>query len=265
MVMLSQTYKAACCVLSLALAAGAQAQETIQPLVLNAKYTIAWSGIPLGRILIEAHEDGASYRMSIDTKTKGIGALVSDEARVVSAQGTKASDGSYIPSRYHSRPHRKGGDDLTTLTYDAKGDIVKRERVPEDDPAWRPPVPFAEVNTARDPITAAFILRRKLYEAMADKKAEIGMRTYDGRRLAEMKLIRTSDARVAVMDKYYESVNVGITRTPINGYTPKELKKFKKGDPAIHLFFTKDSAFLPIRATAKTPVGELSMTLSEKY
>jgi hypothetical protein len=265
MVMLSRTYKVAYCLLSLMAAAAAQADEPIQPLVIKGKYSIAWSGIPLGRILIEAHEDGASYRMSIDTKTKGIGALVSDEARVVSAQGSKSADGTYIPITYNSRPHRKGENERTTLTYDTKGDITKRERVPEDDPAWRPPVPFAEVNTARDPITAAFILRRKLYAALADNKAEVGMHIYDGVRLADMKLIRSSDARVAIMDKYFESVNVGITRTPINGYTPKELKKFKKGDPAIHLYFTKDAAFLPIRATAKTPVGELSMTLSEKY
>lgn len=263
--MLLRTYKAACCLLSLMFAAAAQAEEPINPLVIKGKYTIAWSGIPLGRILIEAYEDDAGYRMSIDTKTKGIGALVSDEARVVSASGSKTADGTYLPITYHSRPHRKGEEDRTTLTYNAAGDIIKRERVPEDDPAWRPPVPFAEVNTGRDPITAAFILRRQLYAAMADNKAEVRMRTYDGRRLAEMKLIRSSDARVAIMDKYYESVNVGITRTPINGYTPKELKKFKKGDPAIHLYFTKDAEFLPIRATAKTAVGELSMTLSEKY
>jgi hypothetical protein len=59
-------------------------------------------------------------------------------------------------------------------------------------------------------------------------------------------------------------VNVAIARIPINGYTPKELKKFKKGDPEIRLYFSNDAAFLPIRATAKVTLGELSLTMVEK-
>jgi Protein of unknown function (DUF3108) len=122
-------------------------------------------------------------------------------------------------------------------------------------------VPFASVNTARDPVTGSYMLRRALYAALPTSQNEVATKTYDGLRLATMKMVRDTNAKVAVMGEYKDTINVAITRTPINGYTPKELKKFKKGDPEIRIYFTNDAAFLPVRATAKTLVGELSMTL----
>lgn len=255
-------YKSLLCVLCLACATGAAAAEPIKDLNFNGKYEIAWSGIPLGRIVLRISEDATHYQMSVDTKTRGIGAIISDTKQWAEAHGS-VKDGVYIPAFYESRPQKDPHGDIVTLTYDEKGDIAKRVRTQDDDPTWRPPVPFAEVNTARDPITAAFMLRRALYQAVAENKREVSTRTYDGLKLATMKLMRDNDAKVAVMDNYRDTVNVQITRTPINGYTPKEIKKFNKGDPEIHLYFSKDAAFMPLRATAKIPVGELSMTLEE--
>ncbi len=239
----------------------ALAAEPPSPLVLNGRYIIAWSGITIGRVNITAREDASSYSKQIDTKTKGIGSIISDEASVVVVNGDKTASGDYVPRHYKARPHREGTRNTTELTYDTSGNISNRLRNPDDDPAWRPPVSFKEINTARDPITASFILRRKLYDALAKQDTTAANRTYDGARLAEMKMIRAANAKVAVMDKYTDAVNVAITRTPINGYTPKELKKFKNGDPEIHLYFSNDPAFLPIRATAKVLLGELSLTL----
>lgn len=238
-----------------------KASEPLSPLILNARYIIAWSGITIGRVNITAREDATSYFMQIDTKTKGIGSLVSDEASVVFVKGEKTAEGTYVPRQYKARPHREGDRNITELTYDAKGNITNRLRNPDDDPAWRPPVSFKEINTARDPITASFMLREKLYAALAKQDAQVATRTYDGARLAEMKMIRAANAKVAVMDSYKDAVNVAIKRTPINGYTPKELKKFKTGDPEIRLYFSNDAAFLPIRASAKVLVGELSLTM----
>jgi hypothetical protein len=236
--------------------------SALSPLILNGRYQVAWSGITIGRINLIAYEDAASYRMSIDTKTRGIGAIVSDEAQLVTAKGSKTSEATYIPASYDSRPQRNiDEEDTITLTYDAKGDISNRLRTRDDDPAWRAPVAFATINTARDPITATFMLRRMLYASLANGPNEVATKTYDGKRLAEMRLIRAANVKVEVMGSYKDSINVAVTRTPIEGYTPKELKKFKKGDPEIRVFFTNDSSFLPVRATAKTPLGELSMTL----
>jgi len=249
------------CASLIAPAAWAQ-QAPLSPFNLNGRYKVAWSGITLGRINLIATEDATSYSMSIDTKTRGVGAIAGDEARLNIAHGSKTADGTYIPTTYESKPQKnKETENVIKLTYDAKGDIVNRLRTKDDDPAWRPPVPFASVNTARDPITASFMQRRALFTMLPSAQNEVATKTYDGLRLATLKMTRSANAKVEVMGEYKDTVNVAITRTPIDGYTPKELKKFKKGDPEIRIYFTNDAAFLPVRATAKTLVGELSMTL----
>ncbi len=255
-------YKAFTAVFLLAAsAAPALAVEPLSPLILNARYIISWSGITLGRINVTAREDAGSYSLIVDTKTHGVGAIVSDEASIVRAEGTKNAAGDYVPVSYHAGPQGKKSGTNTTLNYDAKGLIATRTRDPEDDPAWRPPVTFEQIDTAHDPITASFMLRRMLYAAQQKSDASVATRTYDGARLAEMRMTRTINARVPVMDGYKDAVNVVVTRTPIEGYTPKELKKFKKGDPEIHLYFTNDAAFLPIRASARIEFGELALTM----
>lgn len=245
-------------------AAEATPQAPLQPFTLNGRYTIAWSGIPLGRIILSANETDTTYSMVIDTKTKGIGALISDDKREIAANGTKSADGNYIPARYESKPQKGDGDNnVTTLTYDALGNIASRFRTKDDDPAWRPAVPNAEINSARDPVTAAFILRNQLHAALSEPKAKVSTRTYDGMRLAEMSLERSENSKLTIINKETEIVNVVVKRAPINGYTPKELKKYEKGDPEIRIYFSNDAAFIPVRASAKTMLGELSMTLSE--
>jgi hypothetical protein len=264
--MIRSIYKPVLLLVALTCASAAQAREPLKPLNLKARYLIAWSGITLGRIYLTAEETPTHYRMVIDTKTRGIGALISDEKRIVEAEGIKNAEGQYLPARYNARPQKDPEEDVVTITYDVQGQLVERTRRFPDDPSWRPVVPEAEVNTATDPVTAAFILRRGLYDALENggKRAEASQRTYDGLRLATMRLTRSGQARVAILERYRTTIRAHVTRTPISGYTPKEIKKFNKGDPQMHIFFTDDAAFLPVRASAKTPIGELSMTLVER-
>lgn len=255
-------YKVVILFLSLVLAAPAAraADGALEPLTYKGRYRISWSGITLGRIIIEAKEDTASYRMRIDTKTSGIGAIISGDKSATEANGTK-SNGTYIPTSYSSKPNGKENRTVTILSFDEEGHITKRERTPDDDPAWRPPVPNEMINTGTDPVTAAFILRRKLYAAIANGQTEVSTRTYDGARLATMQLTRQPTVSIEVMGKEQLVHDVTIVRVPVTGYTPKELKKYAKGDPAIHLYFSDDSAFLPVRASTGSGMGELSMTL----
>jgi hypothetical protein len=264
MVLKNTAYKVGIAVFCLSLLAPqARAEGTLAPLNINARYNVAWSGIVIGRIILHGNEDAGSYSLSVDTKTHGLGSLITDESSMVTAHGAKKPDGTYVPAAYDSGPQKAGDTrrDITHLVYNAEGNIEKRTREPEDDPAWRPPVKFADIDTARDPITAGFILRKALHDAIDTKTMEVSNRTYDGARLATMKFTRTANAKVEVMDTYRDTIDVQVTRTPITGYTPKELKKFNKGDPEIHLYFSNDDAFLPVRASAKVLLGELSLTM----
>lgn len=258
-------YKVVILFLSLVLAtpAARAADGLLEPLSFMGRYRVSWSGITVGSIVIYAHEDDTSYRMRIDTKTSGIGALVSGDRSTNEASGIKTKY-QYIPASYSSKPIGKSDRTVTVLAFDGEGHITKRERIPDDDPAWRPVVANEQINTSTDPVTAAFILRRKLYDAIANGQSEVSTRTYDGARLANMQITRQPTSSLEVLGHKQVVHDVTIARIPITGYTPKELKKYAKGDPAIHLYFSDDAAFLPVRASAHSGFGELSMTLVEK-
>lgn len=259
-------YKIGIAVLWLALAtptAHAEAQP-LSPLRLSGRYDLAWSGITLGRVRVQVMEDDTSYRFQIDTKTKGIGAIMSDEKSLITTEGRKNAAGDYLPSRYEFRPQKKGDDDLITLTYDDDGKLIQRVRVKDDDPRWRPPVPLDEASTAHDPLTVVFILRHLLHGAVAANQHEVSTRAYDGMRLFTMRVIRDGSGSIKIMDQKREVMLVDVKREPINGYTPKELKKYEKGDPAIRFYFTDDAELLPIAATAAIGFGTLSLTLVER-
>lgn len=261
----STRYKICICILLAQPLNSAHALDNkpIAPLDVHAKYAVAWNGITIGRILFTGKEEPTRYHLTVDTKTHGIGSMFSKEKRVSTAEGTRAGD-RFTPIRYDSRPQKDEEGRRTTLLYDASGNITSRERVPDDNPAWRPVVPDKDINNAHDTTTAGFALRRQLYNAIQKGGTQSSVRAYDGARLAEISVhALKAETRVEVMGNYVPVINTIVTRTPINGYTPKELKKFKAGDPEIHLYFTADEQFLPVRATVDTVVGQLSATLVE--
>lgn len=245
-------------------ASAVAAPQPLAPLNLQGRYTVAWNGISIGRIILTSNEDGKTYSMSVDTKTSGIGSLFSKEKRVATATG-RVTGGSYIPEKYDSRPQKDGekGARHTTLIYDAAGNVKSRDQVPTDDPSYRPLVPPQELVGTVDTVTGGLALRKALYEAAEKKLSSVTVKTYDGSRLAEMTLTPLkTDTKVQIMDSYIPVVNTLVTRKPISGYTAKELKKFKAGDPEIHLYFSNDEKFWPVRATIDASFGQLSATLT---
>jgi hypothetical protein len=235
------------------------------PLIMNAHYEVDWSGIPIGRVNITSSEDASGYHMRVDTKTSGIAQLFSDERRVAEVTGHGGLGEPYLATRYESKPQKDTKGQSTLITYDAQGHIAAQQRIPGDDPAWRPPVPVEQADNAADSITAGFILRRMLYGALITHAPMVSTKTYDGARLAEMKLtVAHEHVNMPLMGKPADVVDVIVTRIPITGYTPKELKKFAKGDPEIHLYFTQDSAFLPVKVTVDSAFGEITGTMEQK-
>ena len=243
-------------------AAFAQSRPPLEPLMLHAKYTVAWNGITIGRINMDAKEDAAHYELTVDTKTHGIATIFTNERRIAQADGL-VQNNRYVPQHYASLPQGKDEGRRTNLAYDGSGHISHRERVPDDDVDWRAPVPRAQLHGVADPVSAGLILRRTLYDALAQDKNEVRVKTYDGARLAEMHFTALKEeARVEVAGSYRNAITTVVSRQPIAGYTSKELKAFTKGDPAIHLYFSDDAKFIPLRATVSALFGELSATLT---
>lgn len=246
------------------LCSAAHAQvPTLEPLNFKAKYDVALSGIGIGRIRVEVQEDAFSYRMVVDTKTSGIAKLFSREKSLAKIEGKKRN-GAYFPLSYSSTNIRS--DDKITRTiiaYDENADIKTYERTPLDDPKWRPVVPREQANSAYDPMTGFLVARSKLRDAMVKNERNATVRTYDGARLAKLSIDVIDSTRIQKMDEFVKVINTSVMREPITGYTPKEWKKFKEGDPSIHLYLSADGQLFPVQISVALPFGTLTAKLAE--
>ncbi len=260
-------YKILLAVFCIFTTASAHAQvPELAPLVLKTRYDVTLGGINVGRIRITVREDDFRYHMLIDTKSRGLVDMFSPLQSIATVEGHRTPEGEYQANLYKSKADKDGdeNDRRVLIQYDADGTIVKRERVPGDDPAWRPVVPLDQASFADDPMTGFFVHRAALRNAMARNQREAVARTYDGARLADLTLKVVSRARIEIMGNFTDAINTVLTRQPINGYTPKELKKFGDGDPIVHIYFSADARMIPLMATVRVPyLGELKAVMVE--
>lgn len=253
----------ALCISILALACPAPAQA-VSPLPEKLYYRISWSGLPLGRIRVDTTETDSRYHMVIDTKSKGVASVFSPFETIAQASGM-ISDGHYIPERYESRAIKsdEGKNRSTTLTYDATGRITSRSYAPKaDDPAWRPVVAIDKASAATDPITGFLAIRHKLRKHLAQGLNEASIQSYDGKRLATLTATRIKDEAAA--DRSTPVIVTRITRTPIDGYTPKEWKKYKAGDPPLTVWFADNDSLTPLQLELELMLGSVIVELSEE-
>lgn len=232
----------------------------LTPLNYEMRYNVAWNGLPIGRVRITAKQDGFGYSMVVDTKTRGMVDMFSGEHALAQVKGRVDESLGFIPQLYDSRSLSKKDGRTTTITYDGEGKIKERKRTPPDGDS-RPVVALDEANTATDPITAFFVLREKMHGNIARNQRETVIRTYEGARLAEFTFKVISRARVEVGGEYVNAINVVPKRLPLNGYKEKELKKYRAGDPTVHLYMSADERFVPLQASVDLSFGEITAEL----
>lgn len=216
-------------------------------------YRISWGGLPLGRIRVSANEDEGRYRMVVDTKSKGMVSMFSPFQTIAQVEGIKR-DGRYVPQEYRTNAKKsdEGDDRMSLIRYDEEGHIIERIAKPQDDPRWRPIVPLEETTDATDPITCFIAIRALLVQNREQGVKETALRSYDAKRLAILKamLIPNPDPKKGAFA-------TRITRIPLNGYTPKEWKKYRKGDPALTVWFSNDAYVMPTRLELDLMLGTI--------
>ena len=242
-----------------------EATAALEPLRMETRYEGSFSGLPLGRVRVTFIEQPTSYRLQLDTKSRGVASLFSDMKSVAEVRGDIDAKRRYIHRLYRSTEDKNGkANGLNQyIAYNKKGAITKQLREPRDDINWRPLVPIADANTATDPISAFFILRKALARMLAKNQSQTEVRTYDGARLATMQLTLIGRTPIDMMDAPMNVVETRIERSPIAGYTPKEWKKFHAGDPEIHIYFSDDARLMPVLFTISLTLGELRIELDE--
>lgn len=249
---------------SFAMAAEAVSPPPLQPLNFEARYDGTFTGVKLGRLRIDMKEDKESYELKLDTKLSGLARVFSEMRSFAQARGIKKGQ-TYLPQFYESTEEKNGDPKAREawIKYDEKAAIAERFRNPMDDPYWRPIVPIADANTGVDPISAYMLLRPKLQQILDKPGQQTFVRTYDGARLAEMNFRVVGRTSIEIMDKKMPVVDTTLTRALLDGYTPKEKRKFKEGDPEIHIYFSDDARLLPVKATIALPAGSFHIALAE--
>jgi len=235
---------------------GAWADEKkLESLHQESTYQIRWNGITIGRVILTINEREGAYHASVDTKTRGIIDIFSPLRGFTQVNGIITEEGNYIPTHYQSRSNSDEGGRTTALTFDADGKLTERLREPLDDPNWRPEVPLEEIAGVTDPITAFLRLRKELFANLKAKVKDTVVPAYDGRRYAEMRVRAINPGTRMIHKKVTPIINTVLFRKPINGYTPKELAKFDKGDPTVHAYFSHDLQLMPLVITIDLPFG----------
>jgi Protein of unknown function (DUF3108) len=231
---------------ALLLSRPAFAEPMLDPFPETMRYEIAWNNIPIGRVIVTAKQTPYGYRMTLDTKTTGLMKFFAPLKSITWAKG-RIYDGAMMPQEYRSESSSDEGKGRSAhLFFDENGTLARQEVNPKDDPNWRPEVPLAEAQTAYDPVTAYFHLREEMFANVNRKVQDTYVRTYDGRRLAEFHFKAVNNGTKLRGEEIVPVINTVAFRKPINGYTPKELKKFEKGDPKVHVYFSADTRFIPL-------------------
>lgn len=238
----------------------------LSPLHYETRYDGRFLGIKVGRLRVRMQEADGHYDIALDTKLSGMARIFSSIRSFAVARGTVAADGQTVTPQFYESTEEVAGNPtgrVARLRFDEKGMLTERLRQPMDDPNWRPIVPIAQAQTGVDPISAYLSLRPEIQEALAKNAQEAVLRTYDGARLAAMRFRILGRTRVTIMDQEMPVIDTVLTRQPIAGYSPKELKLFQTGDPEIHIYFSDDARLLPVLATIGLSGGEFTITLEE--
>jgi len=74
------------------------------------------------------------------------------------------------------------------------------------------------------------------------------LRLYDGRRLMETPYTVLGEEELRYgRNGRAQVIHVSAQRKPITGYTEKELKSMEGSDPAMHVLFSNDENFVPLK------------------
>lgn len=251
----------------LMLSSGAYARDAdvaLAPLNVSLRYNIYWNGLPLGRVRVQVDETSSTYHAVVDTKTRGLAEMFSPVRGYVVTSGIKDIMGEYIPTDYRSENKDDDKTAVTEISYSSEGDIAASKRTPPDDPAHRPPVAMEDLYGAHDPVSAFLMLRRNMMANLKAKQPETSVRTFDGRRLAEFTFRAINPGTKMIHGKIVPMINMILTRKPISGYTEKELKKYDKGDPTVHVYFAQNGIFLPLSIEAQVMFGMIRCEIDEE-
>lgn len=236
----------------------------LSPFKLNGSYQFTWNSIPFGKISFDGYQSNPGYEATASLKVTGLARLFSSHKSTSSVKG-EGLDFPKAQRLFELDGEKRGKPDDVRLTYAQGGTLETIYMDDTHDLSYRPEVPEALRNGISDPLTFVFESRKRLHEAVETGQTTVVVRAFDGKRLAEATYTILGDYMVKWQGKEVPAIKVGMIRKPIEGYTEKELKKIKSRESGTaYLYFTPDSAFIPLIATYEFGLGTLKAELENK-
>lgn len=221
----------------------AAAVETLDNVAATVHYDFSWGGVRFGKISLEADETDATYSIRTLIKSQGLAAIFVKHSSDSKASGTRSGT-AYLPQTYDTNFATRNKKKHVLLNYDGAGNI--KEEIMEPADTDRPKVSEADRNGARDPLSLLLEIRHKLYDALANSEKTFKVKMYDGRRLTQVQVDIVDLVEKEVAGEKKKLVHVITTRSPLSGYTDKELDRMKDGPNSMNVYFSDDSQLWPM-------------------
>lgn len=200
------------------LAQPANAQE---PFTVSGNYYLDFSGVPVGKLWASAQFDGETCHTQTSLKTKGM-VRVFKKLKTYTNATARLEEKRWVPTQYHYYRKEVEEPDSVTLKYSPSGAVVYRKVEGEDDPNWRPRVPAQKVKAVWNPATTLCGLASVLNGQEIGATKEVPL--YDGKRYFTVHIERVEEEKFR------------LSRTLNDGFTPKEHKRYEKGEPPLYLY-----------------------------
>lgn len=232
----------------------------LKPLTIRAQYTFDFSGIIFGRMGVVATETATSYHAIADVTSAGIVRVFVKHESHTTVEGD-GEDFTYDDAEYESRYRTRDKKKYVHMRF-ADGTVASEEVQPPDNRQKRPAVPEALKKGALDPLSFALRMRQGLHAALLNNESDVRYAVYDGRRLTSVHLKILGATQIPYRNQDIPVYEVQATRELTAGYSDSEREDVTENEPPLHMYFTRDAAFIPVALEVKLLLGTLRATLT---
>lgn len=219
----------------------------LQPFNMTGMYTVSWSGIPIGSLVLQASEDTGTYRLGAYVKTKGLAYTFTRHESTTTVEGVRKGD-EYLPRKFETVFKLRKKTRHIILNYSPPGILAEEYNTPPEDPNKRLPVPAEMKAQVMDALTPLFAQRPQIYKALQNGHSTFTLRAYDGRRLTDMHYNVLGRMSVLWKNQQTNAIVFKLSRTPIAGYKESELDDIRENaDPEISLYLSDDGRLIPLK------------------
>jgi hypothetical protein len=232
-------------------------EDTPPPLNFKGIYEFKFSGLPFGRLGIEAAQSPKGYAMTSDITSAGIVSLFAKHTShtTVEAHGDKV----VYDTHYQTKKKKKA----VKLVYEAEK-IIEEVIVPPENPAKRPPVAPELKNAAYDPLSLNLALRQKIWEAQKSGANNFTLTVFDGRRLTEVDAEIAGKKVVQIGEEKFPAIKLAVRRKLLGGFTQSELDDYNPNEPTLWMYYSDDTRIIPLKIEVGFLFGKITGTLAKE-